>query len=163
MPSVSTLHYFSWCTWSISNPGPKVIYYLLTQVSGFQAKPDSKSGISIMTDHHFTIKDMLHKVVAEFNLPTLMEGRAHSAQSPGEEVQGGGRSYHCVSNVEQAKNLPILTETRPLWMAWLSCVYVLSMKFFSQAKSITSRIINHHQQKQWEGTLELQTSDHPQE
>ena len=62
-------------------------------VSGFLAKLDHKSGISIMTDHRFTIKDMLHEIVAEFNLPTFMEGRA---QLPAEEVQGGKITSLCI-------------------------------------------------------------------
>ena len=48
----------------------------LTWVSGFLAKLNDKSGISIMADRGFTIKDMLHDAGAELNMPPFMEGRA---------------------------------------------------------------------------------------
>ena len=69
----------------------------LTWVSAFLAKLDGKSGMSIVADHRFTIKDMLHEVVAEFNLPTFMEGRA---QLPPEEVQGGRKVISLCIHVE---------------------------------------------------------------
>ena len=104
----------------------------LTRVSGFLNKLDGKSGISIMADRGFTIKDMLREVGAELNMPPFMEGRA---QLPAEEVQQGRNIASLRIHVERAigriENFGILTGTLPLSMTRLSNQIVCVCAFLS--------------------------------
>jgi hypothetical protein len=69
----------------------------LTRVSGFLNKVTP--GVSIMADHGFTIKDMLHEIGAELNLPPFLEGRK---QLPPEEVTKGRSIASLHIHVERA-------------------------------------------------------------
>ena len=64
---------------SISDPA-------LTKDCGFIEKLDGMSGVSIMADRGFTVKEALLKVGVELNLPPFMEGRG---QLPADEMQRG--------------------------------------------------------------------------
>ena len=46
----------------------------LTKTCGFLEKIEGKSGISIMADRGFTIKDQLAKIGAELNIPPFLDG-----------------------------------------------------------------------------------------
>ena len=46
----------------------------LTRSSGFLNKLQDKSGISIMADRGFTIRDILKELNIELNIPPFMQG-----------------------------------------------------------------------------------------
>ena len=46
----------------------------LTRLSGFLNKLQDKSGISIMADRGFTIRDILKELNIELNIPPFMQG-----------------------------------------------------------------------------------------
>lgn len=56
----------------------------LTQISGFLTRLTDKPGISIMTNRGFTIRDMLHELGIELNIPPFMDG---CMQLPASEIQ----------------------------------------------------------------------------
>ena len=60
----------------------------LTKVSGFLNTLDGKTGVSVMADRGFTVKDMLAEKGVELNIPPFMEGRQ---QLPAEEIESGRR------------------------------------------------------------------------
>ena len=51
----------------------------LTRVSGLLKSIEDKSGISVMADRGFTIKDMLGEIGVKLNIPPFMEGRKQLA------------------------------------------------------------------------------------
>jgi len=71
----------------------------LTHLSGFVEKLEGRGGISIMVDRGFTIKDQLHEIGVELNIPPLLEGRQ---QLPSEEVQKGRQIASLRIHVERA-------------------------------------------------------------
>ena len=89
----------------------------LTRVSGFLAELDGKSGISVMADRGFTIKDQLDSIGVELNIPPFLEGRK---QLPADEVQRGRSIASLRIHVERAigriKQFAILQGTFPLSM-----------------------------------------------
>ena len=93
----------------------------LTRVSGFLTTLQDKPGISIMADRGFTIKDMLHDLGIDLNLPPFMEGRK---QLPANEVQRGKTIASLRIHVERAigriKTYSILQGTLPITLARLS-------------------------------------------
>ena len=102
----------------------------LTRVSGFLAKLNDKSGISIMADRGFTIKDMLRDVGTELNMPPFMGERA---QLSAQEVQEGRKIASLRIHVERAigriKNFTIHTTT--LVFQTRLCVSVPSYLIFT--------------------------------
>ena len=71
----------------------------LTQICGFIQKLEGRSGISIMADRGFTIRDQLAKIGIELNIPPFLEGRR---QLPAEEVQRGRNIASLWLHVERA-------------------------------------------------------------
>ena len=59
---------------------------VLTQNCGFFDKLDGMSGVSVMADRGFTVKEALAKLGVELNLPPFMEGRT---QLPAYEMKRG--------------------------------------------------------------------------
>lgn len=60
----------------------------LTRRCGFLETLAGKSGISVMADRGFTIKDLLKDIGVELNIPPFMESRD---QLPASEVKAGRR------------------------------------------------------------------------
>ena len=93
----------------------------LTRHSGLLDKLEGKSGIAIMADRGFTIKNELAKIGIELNIPPFMEG---CQQLPPEEVQRGRTISSLRIHVERAigrmKTFRILKETFPISMARLA-------------------------------------------
>ena len=89
----------------------------LTRVSGFLAELDGKSGISVMADRGFTIKDQIDSIGVELNIPPFLEGRK---QLPADEVLRGRFIASLRIHVERAigriKQFAILQGTFPLSM-----------------------------------------------
>ena len=71
----------------------------LTRVSGFIEELKGKSGISVMADRGFTIKDQLAKIGVDLNIPPFMDGRE---QLPAEEVSQGRSIASLRIHVERA-------------------------------------------------------------
>ena len=90
----------------------------LTKTCGFLEKIEGKSGISIMADRGFTIKDQLAKIGAELNIPPFLDGRQ---QLPAEEVQQGRHIASLRIHIERAigriKTYNILKSTLPNTLA----------------------------------------------
>ena len=93
----------------------------LTRVSGLLEKLEGKQGISIMADRGFTIKDQLHAVGVDLNIPPFLEGRP---QLPHEDIL---KTRHIASvriHVERAigriKKFAILQGNFPLSMSRLA-------------------------------------------
>ena len=93
----------------------------LTHVCGFLEKLEGKSGISVMTDRGFTIKDMLSDIGVELNIPPFLEGRP---QLPQDDIR---KTRHIASlriHVERAigriKKFAILQGNFPLSMSRLA-------------------------------------------
>ena len=86
----------------------------LTRVCGFLEKLEGRSGISIMADRGFTVKDMLANIGVELNIPPFMEGRK---QLPAEEVERGRGIASLRIHVERAigrmKTYSIMKGTLP--------------------------------------------------
>ena len=86
----------------------------LTRVCGFIEELEGKSGISVMADRGFTVKDQLAKVGVELNIPPFLEGRQ---QLPAEEVRRGRSIASLRIHVERAigrmKTFNILKGTLP--------------------------------------------------
>ncbi len=76
------------------------------------------SGVSIMADRGFSIKESLSKIRVDLNLPPFMEGRG---QLPADEMQHGRSIASLRIHVERAigrmKQYKILTGVFPLKMA----------------------------------------------
>ena len=93
----------------------------LTRVSGFIQKLEGRSGISIMADRGFTIKDQLQEIGVDLNIPPFLEGRK---QLPAEEVKKGRQIASVRIHVERAigriKNFSILKGNFPLSMIRLA-------------------------------------------
>lgn len=96
---------------SVSDPA-------LTKDCGFIEKLNGMSGISIMADRGFTVKEELSKIGVELNLPPFMEGRG---QLPADEMQHGRSIASLRIHVERAigwmKLYKILTGVFPLKMS----------------------------------------------
>ena len=96
---------------SVSDP-------MLTQECGFIKKLDNMSGVAVMADRGFTIKETLSKIGVDLNLPPFMEGRG---QLPVDEMQRGRSIAALRIHVERAigriKQHKILTGVFPLKMA----------------------------------------------
>lgn len=107
----------------------------LTRLSGLIQKLDGRGGISIMADRGFTIKDQLHKIGVELNIPPFLEGRR---QLPSDEVQRGRQIASLRIHVERAigriKTFSILKGNFPLSMIRLVnqvvCVCALLTNFW---------------------------------
>ena len=84
-------------------------------MSGFIQKLEGKSGISIMADRGFTVKDQLQEIGVDLNIPPFLEGRK---QLPAEEVKKGRQIASVRIHVERAigriKNFSILKGELPL-------------------------------------------------
>ena len=93
----------------------------LTRMSGFIQKLEGRSGISIMADRGFTIKDQLQEIGVDLNIPPFLEGRK---QLPAEEVKKGRQIASVRIHVERAigkiKNFSILKGNFPLSMIRLA-------------------------------------------
>ena len=96
---------------SVSDP-------MLTRECGFIKKLDNMSGVAVMADRGFTIKETLSKIGVDLNLPPFMEGRG---QLPVDEMQCGRSIAALRIHVERAigriKQHKILTGVFPLKMA----------------------------------------------
>lgn len=96
---------------SISDPA-------LTKDCGFLNKLSSMSGVSIMADRGFTVKDILSEIGIELNLPPFMDGRS---QLPADEMQHGCSIAALRIHVERAigrmKHYKIITGVFPLKMS----------------------------------------------
>ena len=86
----------------------------LTRESGYLTTLKDKSGISIMADRGFTIKDMLKDIGIELNIPPFME---EHTQLPSREVQEGRRIASVRIHVERAIGRLILQGTFPISMS----------------------------------------------
>lgn len=90
-------------------------------MSGFIQKLEGKSGISIMADRGFTVKDQLQEIGVDLNIPPFLEGRK---QLPAEEVKKGRQIASVRIHVERAigriKNFSILKWNFPLSMIRLA-------------------------------------------
>ena len=53
----------------------------LTRISGYLQTLDGKSGVSVMADRGFTVRDMLAGKGVELNIPPFMEGRCRWSQT----------------------------------------------------------------------------------
>lgn len=99
---------------SVSDP-------VLTQNCGFFDKLDGMSGVSVMTDRGFTVKEALAKLGVELNLPPFMKGRT---QLPADEMERGRSITSLRIHVERAigrmKHSKILTGVFLLKMARLA-------------------------------------------
>ena len=71
----------------------------LTPLSGFLEVVEGKSGISVMADRGFTIKDLLKDIGVELNIPPFMEGRQ---QLPPQEIEAGRKIASLRVHVERA-------------------------------------------------------------
>ena len=71
----------------------------LTRHSGFLTALEDNSGVSIMTDRGFTIKDMLKQLKIDLDLPPFIEVRR---QLPSAEVQEGRNIASLCIHVERA-------------------------------------------------------------
>ena len=58
----------------------------LTRISGYLDTLDGKSGVSVMADRGFTVRDLLKDKGVELNIPPFMEGRPQMSAS---EIQIG--------------------------------------------------------------------------
>ena len=89
----------------------------LTRVSGFLTEINDKSGVCVMADRGFTIKDQLDAIGVELNIPPFLEGHQ---QLPANEVQRGRYIASLRIHVERAigriKQFAILQGTFPLSM-----------------------------------------------
>ena len=99
---------------SVSDPA-------LTKDCGFLTKLKEMTGLSIMADRGFTIRESLEKYGVQLNLPPFMEGRG---QLPAEEVQIGRTIASVRIHVERAigrmKQFKMLKGVFPLKMARLA-------------------------------------------
>ena len=108
----------------------------LTRVSGFidALRNQGVSGMSVMADRGFTIKDQVETIGAKLNIPPFLEGRQ---QLPPEEVQAGRHiaslRIHVERVIGRVKNFSILKGTLPLSMSRISnqivCVCALFVDF----------------------------------
>ena len=93
----------------------------LTRVSGFIQKLEGRGRISRMADQGLTIKDMLHKIGVDLNIPPFLEGQK---QLPAEEVKKGRQiasvRIHVECPISRIKNFSILKGTSPLSMMGLT-------------------------------------------
>lgn len=109
----------------------------LTRMSGFLESLQGKSGISIMADRGFTIKDMLQDVGVQLNIPPFMEGRQ---RLPAKEVQEGRQIAAVRIHVERAigriKTFSILKQTLPISLARLSNQIVCVCAYLSNFKPV---------------------------
>ena len=89
----------------------------LTRASGYLQTLDGKSGVSVMADRGFTVRDMLAEKGVALNIPPFMEGRE---QLPADEVKRGRTIASLRIHVERAigriKNYTILKGTLPITM-----------------------------------------------
>ena len=89
----------------------------LTKVSGFLDTLTGKSGISVMADRGFSIRDKLEEKGVRLNTPPFMENRS---QFPAGEVQYGREIASLRIHVERAigriKNYRIIGSTFPITM-----------------------------------------------
>ena len=87
----------------------------LTRVSGYLQTLDGKSGVSVMADRGFTVRDMLAEKGVDLNIPPFLEGRE---QLPADEVEHGRSIASLRIHVERAigriKNYTILKGTLPI-------------------------------------------------
>ncbi len=109
----------------------------LTHVSGFLNHLENKSGISVMADRGFAIKDMLQEIGVELNIPPFMEGRQ---QLPAKEVQDGRHIASVRIHVERAigriKTFTILKHTLPISLARISNQIVCVCAYLSNFKPV---------------------------
>ena len=93
----------------------------LTRLSGFFDVLQGKSGISVMADRGFTIKDLLKDIGVELNIPPFMKGRQ---QLPPQEIETGRRIASLHVHVERAigrmKLYSILKSTIPISLTHLT-------------------------------------------
>ena len=109
----------------------------LTRVSGLLKSIEDKSGISVMADRGFTIKDMLGEIGVKLNIPPFMEGRK---QLTAPEVSQGRKIASVRIHVERAigrvKSFHILKHTIPITLAGLSNQIVTVCAFLSNFKPV---------------------------
>lgn len=93
----------------------------LTRLSGFLDVVQGKSGVSIMADRGFTIKDLLKDIGVELNIPPFMEGRQ---QLPPQEIETGRRiaslRIHVERSIGRMKLYSILKSTIPISLTRLT-------------------------------------------
>ena len=113
--------YAKWCNIFISPVYVGAISDVeLTRLSGFLDVLQGKSGISVMADRGFNIKDLLKGIGVELNIPPFMEGR----QLPPQEIETGRRIASLRIHVERAirriKHYSILKSTIPILLTCLT-------------------------------------------
>ena len=89
-------------------------------MSGFIQKLEGRGRISRMADQGLIIKDMLHKIGVDLNIPPFLEGQK---QLPAEEVNGrqiASVRIHVECPISRIKNFSILKGTSPLSMMGLT-------------------------------------------
>ena len=93
----------------------------LTRVSGFIQKLEGRGRISRMADQGLIIKDMLHKIGVDLNIPPFLEGQK---QLPAEEVKKGRQiasiQIHVECAIGRIKKFSILKGNFPLSMIRLT-------------------------------------------
>ena len=93
----------------------------LTRLSGFLEVVQDKSGVSIMADRGFTVRDLFNDLGVELNIPPFLEGRQ---QLPTQEVESGRKIASLRIHVERAigrmKLFSILKSTIPISLSRLT-------------------------------------------
>ncbi len=109
----------------------------LTRLSGFLEVVRGKTGISIMADRGFTIKDLLKDISVELNIPPFMEGRQ---QLPPQEIESGRKIASLRIHVERAigrmKLYSILKNTIPISLARLTNQMIFVCAFLTNFQPV---------------------------
>ena len=87
----------------------------LTRISGYLDTLDGKSGVSVMADRGFTVRNLLKDKGVELNIPPFMEGRPQMSAS---EIQSGrsiaSLRIHVERVIGRIKSYSILKGTLPI-------------------------------------------------
>ena len=109
----------------------------LTRLSGFLDVLQGKSGISVMADRGFNIKDLLKDIGVELNIPPFMEGRQ---QLPPQEIETGRRIASLRIHVERAigrmKHYSILKSTVPISLTRLTNQIIFVCAFLTNFQPV---------------------------
>jgi len=109
----------------------------LTRLSGFLDALQGKSGVSVMADRGFTIKDLLKDIGIELNIPPFMEGRQ---QLPPQEIEAGRRIASLRIHVERAigrmKLYSILKSTIPISLTRLTNQIIFVCAFLTNFQPV---------------------------
>ena len=109
----------------------------LTRLSCFLDALQGKSGVSVMADRGFTIKDLLKDIGIELNIPPFMEGRQ---QLPPQEIEAGRRIASLRIHVERAigrmKLYSILKSTIPISLTRLTNQIIFVCAFLTNFQPV---------------------------